>query len=127
MSVGLQRLREDAERIRKGARDKGEDPGLVDAAILLDVQRREARGRQDADVGFRQLDLDTRRPTALPKAIRSAAAPTPSTGRTIFSCRSQTSTCRIVWSSENFRNTSARACWTRRSASFSIRSTPAFT
>ena len=32
MSVGLQRLREDAETIRNGAAAKGEDPQLVDAA-----------------------------------------------------------------------------------------------
>ena len=48
MSVGLQRLREDADRIRKGAHDKGEDPAMVDAALSLDVRRREAQGEADA-------------------------------------------------------------------------------
>jgi len=33
VSVGLARLREEPDAIRKGAADKGEDPGLVDAAL----------------------------------------------------------------------------------------------
>ncbi len=45
MSVGLQRIREDAERVRQGAIDKGEDPSLVDRAVTLDAERR----RQQAD------------------------------------------------------------------------------
>src|SRR2546427_3206421 len=47
MSVGLQRLREDADAIRKGAIDKGEDPRLVDQALALDAERR--RVQSDAD------------------------------------------------------------------------------
>ena len=47
MSVGLQRLREDAAAIRKGAVDKGEDPALVDAAIAADTRRRELQGEAD--------------------------------------------------------------------------------
>ena len=47
MSVGLQRLREDADTIRSGARDKGEEPLLVDAAIALDEERRELLGKVD--------------------------------------------------------------------------------
>ena len=47
MSVGLQRLREDADAIRKGAIDKGEDPKLIDAALTLDAERR--RVQADAD------------------------------------------------------------------------------
>ncbi len=47
MSVGLQRLREDSEAIRKGAVDKGEDPELVDAAIAADARRRELQGEAD--------------------------------------------------------------------------------
>jgi seryl-tRNA synthetase len=47
MSVGLQRLRDDAEAIRKGAIDKGEDAKIVDAARALDVERR--RVQADAD------------------------------------------------------------------------------
>jgi seryl-tRNA synthetase len=40
MSVGMQRLREEPERIRQGAIDKGEDPAVVDAALALDERRR---------------------------------------------------------------------------------------
>ncbi|MGH2407172.1 MAG: serine--tRNA ligase [Candidatus Limnocylindrales bacterium] len=47
MSVGLQRLRDDAAALRQGAIDKGEDPSLVDAAIALDVRRRDGLGRAD--------------------------------------------------------------------------------
>ena len=47
MSVGLQRLREDSEAIRKGAIDKSEDPAIVDAALAADARRRELQG--DAD------------------------------------------------------------------------------
>jgi seryl-tRNA synthetase len=47
MSVGLQRLREDADAIRKGATDKGEDPRLIDQALALDAERR--RVQSDAD------------------------------------------------------------------------------
>jgi seryl-tRNA synthetase len=47
MSVGLQRLREDADAIRKGAIDKGEEPRLVDQALALDVERRKVQA--DAD------------------------------------------------------------------------------
>ncbi len=47
MSVGLQRLREDAAMVRDGAIKKGEDPALVDRAVALDVARREAQGQAD--------------------------------------------------------------------------------
>lgn len=47
MSVGLQRLREDAATVREGAVKKGEDPSLVDRAIALDISRREAQGQAD--------------------------------------------------------------------------------
>ena len=47
MSVGLQRLREDSEAIRKGAIDKGEDPSIVDAALAADARRRELQGEAD--------------------------------------------------------------------------------
>ncbi|MBA3850911.1 MAG: serine--tRNA ligase [Chloroflexi bacterium] len=48
MSVGLQRLREDTDRIRRGAGDKGEDPALVDEAIGTDEARRRLLGEGDA-------------------------------------------------------------------------------
>ena len=47
MSVGLQRLRDDADAIRKGAIDKGEDPALVDAALAADARRRQLLGDGD--------------------------------------------------------------------------------
>ncbi|MGZ3587396.1 MAG: serine--tRNA ligase [Candidatus Limnocylindrales bacterium] len=47
MSVGLQRLRDDALRLRQGALDKGEDPEAVDRAVALDVQRRELAAEAD--------------------------------------------------------------------------------
>jgi seryl-tRNA synthetase len=40
VSVGLQRLRAEPDRIRQGAIDKGEDPALVDRALGLDERRR---------------------------------------------------------------------------------------
>ena len=47
MSVGVQRLREDADRVRQGAIDKGEDPTVVDAAIAADERRRALLGEGD--------------------------------------------------------------------------------
>lgn len=47
MSVGVQRLREDPEAIRRGAIDKGEDPAIVDAALAADARRRELQGEAD--------------------------------------------------------------------------------
>jgi len=47
MSVGLQRLRDDADTIRNGAIAKGEDPKLVDAAIEADEERRRLLGDVD--------------------------------------------------------------------------------
>ena len=48
MSIGVQRLREDAGRVRQGAIDKGEDPSVVDVALELDVRRRALQGEGDA-------------------------------------------------------------------------------
>ena len=48
MSVGLQRLREDAARLRQGALDKGEDAAIVDQAIQLDAERRRLTNEADA-------------------------------------------------------------------------------
>ncbi len=48
MSVGLQRLREEPDVIRRGALDKGEDASLVDAALDLDGRRRRLLGEADA-------------------------------------------------------------------------------
>jgi seryl-tRNA synthetase len=47
MSIGLQRLREEPDRIRQGAIDKGEDPSIVDAALTLEGKRRQLLGDSD--------------------------------------------------------------------------------
>ena len=47
MSIGLARLREEPDRIRQGAIDKGEDPSIVDAALALEGKRRELLGETD--------------------------------------------------------------------------------
>ncbi len=47
MSVGLARLRDEPDRIRQGAIDKGEDPAVVDAALALDERRRRLLGEAD--------------------------------------------------------------------------------
>jgi len=48
VSVGLARLREEPDAIRKGAVDKGEDPSVVDAALEADARRRTLQGEGDA-------------------------------------------------------------------------------
>ncbi len=48
MSVGVQRLRDEPDRIRQGAIDKREDPGLVDRALEMDVRRRSLQAETDA-------------------------------------------------------------------------------
>ena len=47
MSVGLTRLRDEPDAIRKGATDKGEDPSVVDAALEADTRRRALQGEGD--------------------------------------------------------------------------------
>ncbi|HEY6057530.1 MAG TPA: hypothetical protein VIV06_05820, partial [Candidatus Limnocylindrales bacterium] len=47
MSVGVQRLRDEPERIRQGAIDKGEDPSFVDRALELDLDRRHLLAETD--------------------------------------------------------------------------------
>jgi seryl-tRNA synthetase len=48
MSVGATRLRDETERIRHGCVAKGEDPALVDQALVIDAQRRLLLGKADA-------------------------------------------------------------------------------
>lgn len=48
MSVGVQRLREEPERIRQGAIDKREDPATVDRALAVDARRRRLQAESDA-------------------------------------------------------------------------------
>jgi seryl-tRNA synthetase len=66
VSVGLQRLREEPDAIRQGAIDKGEDPGLVDAALKMDAERR--RVQADADTLRAELK---RRSAAVAASLRS--------------------------------------------------------
>ena len=68
MSVGLLRLRDDADAIRKGAIDKGEDPRLVDQALALDAERR--RVQSDADGLRAQLKAQS---GAVAKALKQGA------------------------------------------------------
>ena len=70
MSVGVQRLREDPDRIRQGAIDKGEDPAVVDRAIEVDATRRRLQAESDT--------LKSERNTAskqIGEAIRGGAKP----------------------------------------------------
>jgi seryl-tRNA synthetase len=48
VSVGLPRLREEPDVIRKGAIDKGEDPALVDRTLELDAERRRLLAETEA-------------------------------------------------------------------------------
>ena len=70
MSVGLQRLREDADTIRRGAVAKGEDPTTVDRALELDRDRRAVvadvegnrRWRNEASASIGQMIKSGRSP-----------------------------------------------------------------
>jgi seryl-tRNA synthetase len=70
MSVGLQRLREEPDVIRRGARDKGEDASLVDVALELDARRRRLLGEAD---GLKAERNSASRQVG--EAIRGGAAP----------------------------------------------------
>ena len=70
MSVGLQRLREDAPAIRQGALDKGEDPSIVDRALAADTRRRELLAEGD------QLKAERNTASkAIGESIRAGADP----------------------------------------------------
>ncbi len=71
MSVGLQRLREDADRLKLAAADKGEDPSVVDRALDLDERRRALVAEADALKAER--NEASRR---IGEAIRGGADPT---------------------------------------------------
>jgi seryl-tRNA synthetase len=70
MSVGLQRLREDAPAVRQGAIDKGEDPAIVDAALAADARRRELLAEGDGLKAERNVASK-----AIGAAIRAGADP----------------------------------------------------
>jgi seryl-tRNA synthetase len=70
VSVGLQRLRDDAQAIRQGAIDKGEDPAIVDVALAADVRRRELLAEGDRLKAERNIASKS-----IGEAIRSGADP----------------------------------------------------
>jgi seryl-tRNA synthetase len=70
MSIGLARLREEPERIRQGAIDKGEDPSIVDAALSLDGKRRGLLGESERLKAERNIASKQ-----IGEAIRKGAVP----------------------------------------------------
>jgi seryl-tRNA synthetase len=70
MSIGLTRLREEPDRIRQGAIDKGEDPAVVDAARALEGRRRQLLG--ESDLLKAERNVASKR---VGEAIRGGAAP----------------------------------------------------
>ena len=70
MSIGLARLREEPDRIRQGAIDKGEDPSIVDKALALEGRRRTLLGDSDRLKAERNAASKT-----IGEAIRGGAAP----------------------------------------------------
>ena len=70
MSVGVQRLRDEPDRIRQGAIDKREDPSLVDRAIEVDVSRRRLQSESDAQKADRNTVSKQ-----IGEAIRAGARP----------------------------------------------------
>jgi len=70
VSVGTERLRAEPERIRQGATDKGEDPGVVDTALALDERRRALLAEGDALKAERNAASQ-----AIGEAVRGGADP----------------------------------------------------
>ncbi len=73
MSVGVQRLRDEPDVIRKGALDKGEDAALVDTALALDARRRALLG--EADTRKAERNAASRRIGEAIKAGSAAGGP----------------------------------------------------
>jgi len=76
MSIGLARLREEPDRIRQGAIDKGEDPTIVDQALALEGKRRNLLGESDRlkaerGVNAEVIDLRSLVPLDLDTIVRS--------------------------------------------------------
>jgi seryl-tRNA synthetase len=70
MSVGAARLRDDADVIRRGCVLKGEDPALVDEALVVDAERRDLLGKADTLRNQRKLISDS-----IGDAIRQGSDP----------------------------------------------------
>jgi seryl-tRNA synthetase len=70
MSIGLARLREEPDRIRQGAIDKGEDPTVIDQALALEGRRRQLLN--DTDELKAERNAASRQ---IGEAIRKGASP----------------------------------------------------
>jgi seryl-tRNA synthetase len=70
MSVGLQRLRDEPDVIRRGAIDKGEDPAVIDAALELDATRRRLLGESEGHKAERNAASKR-----IGEAIKTGASP----------------------------------------------------
>jgi seryl-tRNA synthetase len=70
VSVGVQRLRDEPDRIRQGAVDKREDPALVDRALEADRRRRALQAESDGKKAERNAAS-----RQIGEAIRNGAAP----------------------------------------------------
>jgi seryl-tRNA synthetase len=70
MSIGAARLREESDVIRRGCVLKGEDPALVDEALVVDAERRDLLGKADALRNQRKSLSD-----AIGEVIKGGAAP----------------------------------------------------
>jgi len=70
VSVGLQRLRDEPDVIRRGAIDKGEDASVVDRALELDARRRRLLGESEAHKAERNAASKR-----IGEAIKGGAAP----------------------------------------------------
>ena len=70
MSVGLQRLRDEPDLLRRATIDKGEDPVLVDRALELDTRRRDLVAEGDA-LKAQRNDASKR----IGEAVRAGADP----------------------------------------------------
>jgi seryl-tRNA synthetase len=72
VSVGLQRIRDDADRIRAGAQAKGEDPALIDRAQALDLERRQLLSRVEG-MRARRKEISARVGEAMKSGGEAAA------------------------------------------------------
>jgi seryl-tRNA synthetase len=70
VSVGLARLRTDADLLRRASADKGEDPSVVDAAVALEERRRTLVAEADA-LKAQRNDASRR----IGEAMRAGATP----------------------------------------------------
>jgi seryl-tRNA synthetase len=72
MTVGLQRLRDDPETLRRATEEKREDPSLVDRAVAVDTARRRLSGEADA-LRARRKEISTQVGASLGQGASSAS------------------------------------------------------